>query len=336
MPRLTPHYAVVSCMRNEAIFVLEWIAYQLALGFHTVAVVTNDSDDNTDLMVHRLSRADDRILHIPNQIATGETPQMAGMRLALDHPRLAGADYLLHCDSDEFLHVDQGAGRVEDLMGDLDGADCVALAWRPFGDNGNTEWDCGLVLENCTMADKKPRMISALHKCVFRPSRFRLATDHMPKFPLSDDVSLVNARGEQLDRRALENRDMARLRGLQPHQLVWSPACIHHYAIRSRDVFLRKNDRGDGMAGVHRKYYLNSVYWRRYNRSIVPVPAAQQHLAAVRRIVAEFRSDRRISRWETQAQQAFHDWRAAHLTPGRIAEWTEDRALAPQIVSQAA
>jgi hypothetical protein len=58
--------AVVSCMRNEAIFLLEWIAYNLVMGFTTVAVATNDCTDGTDRMVKKLSRIENRIVHIPN------------------------------------------------------------------------------------------------------------------------------------------------------------------------------------------------------------------------------------------------------------------------------
>lgn len=322
MPISTPHYAVVSCMRDEAIFVLEWVAYQLALGFHTVAVITNDCTDGTDLILHRLARKDPRILHIANDIRPGETPQTAGMRLALADARLSSADYMLHCDADEFLHIDKGAGRVEDLMSDLYGADCVALAWRPFGDSGNISWDCGMVLENCRMAEKKPRMISAFHKSIFRPSRFQSATDHMPKHPVSDQVRLVNARGDTLDTTALFHPARARFRGLQEHQLTWSPACIHHYAIRSQDVFLRKNDRGDGMALSHNKYYLNSLYWRRYNRNIIEVPEARQHVVATRRIMEEFRRDRRVKRTEQIAQEKFFKWRDTTLTQDMIRDWT--------------
>lgn len=326
MPKTKPSYAVVCCMRNEAIFLLEWLAYQLVVGFDTVAVITNDCTDGTDLILDEIADRDDRVLHIRNRIAPGEAPQVAGMRLAMAAPRLREADYLLHCDADEFLHVARGAGRVEDLMQPLGDVDCVALAWRPFGDNGHRKWPGGLVLENCTRADNRPHSAAVLHKSIFRPTRFARAIEHMPKDPVSADVRLVNARGEALEARSLSHPTHARFRGMGVKQITWTPACIHHYAIRSEDVFLMKNDRGDGMALETRKYFINSQFWRRCNRNSVEVPEAQQHIVALRRVLDELRAPKRVARLEAQAFEAFCRRRDALLVPEQIDAWTENRA----------
>lgn len=328
MRRDMPRYAVACCMRNEAIFLLEWVAYQFAVGFDLVVVVTNDCTDGTDQMLDLLAASDDRIVHIRNQIAPGEAPQVAGMRLVLADARVQGAAYLLHCDADEFLHVSVGAGCVDDLLRAIarvtpDAPDCIALAWRPFGDAGNLRWDGGSVIEACPMADNRPRKATVLHKSMFRPDRFEKAIDHMPKAPLAEDVRLVNAAGAAMDPAPFWREKNARYTGLDDALITWQNACIHHYAIRSRDVFLMKNDRGDGMGLTSRKYFVNSVFWTRYNRNAVAVPEARQHLPAVLRIMAEFRAQRPVARLERAALDAFAAHRDAVLTPGQIADWTE-------------
>ena len=323
-----PRYAVACCMRNEAIFLLEWLAYQFAVGFDLVVVVTNDCTDGTDDILDVLAAADDRIVHLRNQIAPGEAPQVAGMRLVLADPRVQATDYLLHCDADEFLHVSVGAGRVADLMRTLvpglqNPPDCIALAWRPFGDAGNLRWNGGSVIAACPMADNRPRKATALHKSLFRPDRFARAIDHMPKDPVTQTVSVINTAGQSLDPSPFWRAKNARYTGLDDTLITWQNACIHHYAIRSQDVFLMKNDRGDGMGLSSRKYFINSVFWTRYNRNATEVPEARQHLPPVLRIMSELRAVRPVARLERAALASFTTRRDALLTPQQIADWTE-------------
>ena len=47
---------VLSCMRNEGMFLLEWIAYYRVIGFEKAVVVTNNCTDGTDLMLDRLEQ----------------------------------------------------------------------------------------------------------------------------------------------------------------------------------------------------------------------------------------------------------------------------------------
>jgi hypothetical protein len=324
-------FAAVACMRNEAIFVLEWLAHHILTGFGTVAVVTNDCDDGTDELVARLAAADARILHLPNEVPPGEAPQVSGMRAALADARLGAADYLLHCDADEFLHVSCGTGRVADLLQRLGNPDCVAIAWRPFGDSGLHRWTGGLVTETFALADSHPRPATALHKSLFRPARFGRAIDHMPKDPVSPDIRLVNTRGDAMNPRSLFHSTHARFRRNDAALLTWENACIHHYAIRSTDVFLMKNLRGDGMALDRPKYRLNSTFHRRYNRNLVPVPEARRMAEATRRLVEEFRTFPKIADLERQAYVRFAEARDRHLTPDRIAHWTQSPAH-PQVL----
>lgn len=310
-------------MRNEAIFLLEWLAYHLVVGFDIVAVVTNDCTDGTDRILDRLADRDDRIIHIKNEIAEGESPQLAGMRRALAHPRIAAADYLLHCDADEFLHVNVGAGRVDDLLQHTQGADCIALAWRPFGDAGIETWPGGSVIEQCTMSDRKVRSHTVLHKCMFRPNRFGYAIDHMPKAPVEEGITMVNARGDDMPAHDLYRAKSSRFHKIDASLYTWDVACIHHYAIRAQDVFLMKNVRGDGMGLTSKKYFVNSSFWRRYNRNQVEVPEARQHLFTTMRVADELRGlSNRIKRIERDAWEAYVEKRDEVLDDAQVAAWT--------------
>ena len=78
--------ALVSCMRNEGIFLLEWVAYHQGLGFDAIIVVTNDCTDGSDALAETLAD-DGQIIHIDQTVPPGDSPQDAGMDLALDWMR---------------------------------------------------------------------------------------------------------------------------------------------------------------------------------------------------------------------------------------------------------
>lgn len=311
-----------ACMRNEAIFLLEWVAYQLVVGFDRVAVVTNDCGDGTDHIVQRLARIDPRVFHIENVVPDGEAPHVSGIRTALAHPDIANATFVLHCDADEFLHVSVGNRKVADLLEHAGHGDCIALAWRPFGDSGIDRWEGGFVLDQFRMSDLKVRGHTVMHKSMFRPNKFGWANSHMPKGPKIDTPLLVNASGDEMNNRTLFQKSRGRFLGNEMALMNWNTACIHHYVVRSVDTFLLKNVRGSAM-GVKGKYHINSKFWQRYNRNRVEVPEARQHLEAVREMVARFRADSEIRGLEEAAFDWFRRLRDTELTQERIAAWTD-------------
>ncbi len=316
------HFAVASCMRNEAIFVLEWIAHQRLCGFRTIIIVTNDCTDGTDTICDQIAASDPDFIHIRSTLEPEESPQIKGMEQVFQLPVIGDVDYLLHCDSDEFLNIDVGKGQVADLIAATGDADCIALAWRPFGDAGNKRWAGGLVTENCMQSAAVLRPSFTVHKSLFRPSRFQRATDHMPKAPNAPDVSLVNTRGEPMPTASLFHPRHARFRRTPPELFTWDNACIFHYAIRSEDVFLMKNNRGDGMGRETQRYHLNSKFWRRNNKNDVMVPVSLDRLSRIRRIVEDLREIQTIRSIEAKALEDFIKISRAFLSPQKVDELT--------------
>jgi len=322
-----PTSGLVSCMRNEAPFLLEWVAYHSVLGFERIFVYTNACSDGTDMMLERLQQIG-VVTHIHNPMSEGLGPQASAMQDFLTRDDVQGLDWVLHIDADEFLNVQAGQGRVADLLTVAGAADVMALMWRPFGNNGLTRWTGGSVLETFTATQARPRAPNAQHKSLFRPRSFGATIDHMPKEPVSKDVRLINSAGVPCDPRALFGRHQARYRLPEEH-LSWDNAYINHYAIRSDDIFLMKNVRGDGMGRVSQKYFLNSKFYRRQNKNGGLDTSILRHKDALGARLADFMADPVLSFLHTQALGSFLRTRDRVLTPERIAEWTAADATAP-------
>lgn len=313
--------ALVSCMRNEGIFVPEWLAYHAGLGFDRIVVATNGCSDGTDaLLAHLASRG--MVGHIDHDPA-GRPPQDAAMDLLLAWAREAGVTHILHIDADEFLCLAEGD--LADLIERTHGADVVPLPWRTFGDSGMKDWTPGdLVLERNTRAEAAPEPGITKFKCLFRVASFARATDHNPLEPQIPDPKVMTPDGAPLSNASLYQKKSARFR---PHEVAAraTSAQVYHYAVRSEDVFLLKNDRGDGQGKRgDAKYHLNSRWHQQANRNDVDAPEMLQYLPSVRSRLAEWRRDPEFAQLELACADAFAAQRAKVLTAENRAAWTKE------------
>lgn len=318
--------AITSCMRNEGIFVLEWIAYHQALGFDEVVIVTNDCTDGSDSLLDLLA-SHGVLTHIRQSLTPGDSPQDKGMDLALAYLRRNNTTWCLHIDSDEFLLIEAGDGTLPNLMQNVRDADCVPLIWRNFGDSGQSQWTAGdNVIERFTRTEPGPTPGTSKSKCLFRVASFDAATDHNPRCPTVADPKVVNADGTALSNKTLQQKKSSRFR---PHDLACAArtARINHYAVKSQDLYLMKNDRGDGQGKQgDSKYHLGSRWHQMANRNDVEDRAIQRHLPATQTRLQALRALPGVAAAEQHCRDWFETRRNAILTESQRRLWTKETA----------
>ncbi|MFO1204108.1 MAG: glycosyltransferase family 2 protein, partial [Tabrizicola sp.] len=234
--------ALMSCMRNEGVHILEWLAYHRVVGFGPVVICSNDCDDGSDRLLDLL-QTHGRIDHLRNPVPQGEPPQKHGIARALAHLAQSKSDWLAHLDSDEFLNIAPGAGPVHQLIAKAEDAHVIALPWRMFGDNGHAHWP-GETLRAFTACEAAPDPQTVKFKSLFRHRDFASASDHMPTQPRIETPLAVNAAGEPLSSAPLHGQPVARFRPVEA--ALRGGTVVNHYAIRSTDSFLMKQARGRG------------------------------------------------------------------------------------------
>ena len=94
---------------------LEWVAFNRAIGFTDFLIYTNDCADGTDAIAARLDRMG-LAQHRENAFGTGGRPQGAALKAAMKEPVYRQADWLICADCDEFLNIRVGAGHLDDLF----------------------------------------------------------------------------------------------------------------------------------------------------------------------------------------------------------------------------
>jgi len=314
-------------MRNEGQFALEWVAYFREIGFDDILIFTNDCDDGSDQLLARLDALGE-ITHIPNPPLDAphdeEPPLARGILRAFAHPKVRASDWLLLCDADEFPLIEYGTGQIHDLVAAMPGhTDCIALHWRAFGTNGLEDFPPGAnVTEVCPMAQGEPDP-SGFHKSLFRPNKFAAAIDHMPKAPFGP-VVLRNAAGQQMNPRAFTGH-WSKYRGVNPEQINFGGAVMHHYAVRADDIFVMKNHRGDGRGFTNSKYFLHSGFYNRFNKNDVADDKIQRHLPGLQARKAQYLADPEIARTHQQGIDFFQELKSRVLTPEQRRAWSKRR-----------
>lgn len=265
---------IVTTMKNEGPFMLEWVAYNRAIGFTDFLIYTNHCDDGTDRIAMRLQDLGVAV-HVDNVFKKGASPQRVALRKAFNHDLYHEADWVICADCDEFLNIRAGEGRLPDLFAAVGEADAISLCWKLFGCGDQVAYEDRFITEHFTWGapeDFREKYRGLGLKTLFRPSEaIRKFGVHRPKFETRPEGFIwTDSGGQPMPEKYFD--------------LGWSAwpgfsnahARLHHYAVRSVDSFLVKRDRGrtnhiDRDQGV--------AYWADMNlnmeedRSLVPTAA---------------------------------------------------------------
>lgn len=239
--RQTQKTTLIAAVRNEGPFLLEWIAYHRLIGFSDIVIYADVSIDGTDDLLRALHDAK-VITHIPN--TRTDDSQHKGHRAraynaAGDLPQVRDADWVLALDTDEFLNIHAGKGRLDDLLKATKGADLISLAWRIFGHSGIVDFEDTAVTSRFVQA--APADVTVMErqyglKTLFRPAIAAKIGPHRPALKPDTQVTWVNGSGDTVT-------DDLRDKGwsANANTLGYDLAQINHYMIRGAAVFALHN-----------------------------------------------------------------------------------------------
>lgn len=256
----------VLTVRNEAAYLLEWLAHHQTAGITDFLVFSNDCDDGTDLMLDRLAEMG-LLTHVRNDGPHDKGGiQFTAMKLADKRPEVAAADWIITLDADEFINIHVGDHTVPALLAALPEASAITLTWRLFGSSDIVRYEDRPVTEQFTRA--APAVMywpwrASMFKTLFRnDGTYAKLGVHRPRKP--DPDRLHSARWFDGEGRELPSQFLTRQ--------IFSPfgrpnhglAQLNHYPLGSMENFVIKADRG---RAVHNAHMLDLDYWveRNYN-----------------------------------------------------------------------
>ncbi|MFN0113169.1 MAG: glycosyltransferase family 2 protein [Paracoccaceae bacterium] len=232
-------------VRNEAAFLIDWLAHHRAAGVTDVLVFSNDCADTTAAMLDRLAELG-WLTHVVNDGPHRKSAQWDALTRANDHPLKAEADWILPVDIDEFVNVHAGDGTLPALLAALPGATAIPLTWRLFGNAGIARFEDRPVTEVFTRA--APALIgwpwrASLFKTLFRnDGTYARLGVHRPRKPNPDRLGTArwfDGSGRELSDLFRSARIFSPL-GQDNFGLVQ----LNHYALGAMESYIVKVDRG--------------------------------------------------------------------------------------------
>ena len=275
-----PGTCLFSAVRNEAPFLVEWIAYHKVIGFERFLIFANPSTDGTDELLAALHDAGE-ITYVPHEPPAGVAAQPNAVRLANEGNYIPDGAWVAWLDADEFLNIHHADGRLDSLIEWMGDRVCMLIQWKVFGDNGHAGFGGRFVSGDFVKAATPDDPVNDEIKSFFRKGNgitgFSSTDIHRPAVSRNRHLTpaaVATGSGRQL----LSNRrSKAWLSGkagghnkTAPADRGFEIAQVNHYTVRTPEFFLLKRVRGAGyradQEGVVNPRHRAS-YYRTYNRN---------------------------------------------------------------------
>jgi hypothetical protein len=256
-------FVIVTPMKNEGPFILEWVAHNLAIGADVIAVFSNDCTDGSDALLDRLD-AMGKLRHVDNT-SKQPAPQRRAYRRFLKMAIAGPEDWVIPIDADEYINVKTGDHTLRALTAAVPEARTLSMTWRLFGNGGVTDYEDRFLTDQFTRAaadiTRRPPQAWGL-KTMFKRGLWEHIGVHRPKRPTAAhfaDLRWVNGSGQPMPERYMSGAWRS-----GPDSLGYDLVQLNHYALKSCESYLVKKARGRAHHGGEA---LGLEYWQKMNHN---------------------------------------------------------------------
>jgi hypothetical protein len=261
--RKTGSSCIVATARNEGVYIVEWVAYHLALGFEKIFLYTNNNQDESLGLLRELH--DNGFIElIESDVGAGGNAQAK----AYSHAVIGTADvnryeWCAIIDVDEFLTYDKDKFRsLSDYLGWVGGtgAEVLALSWILVANEVKSEnWMTTPVTQR--LNTNSPTQ-SKLIKCISRPERMISSGPHYPISSNGCSLQIINSERRRYIHDRLESpTDITR--SASP---TFANAYLYHFELKSFPELIWKYSRNRGnYSAINADIQLNDQFLIRVN-----------------------------------------------------------------------
>tara|TARA_R110002094_G_scaffold49275_2_gene61025 strand:- start:4599 stop:5618 length:1020 start_codon:yes stop_codon:yes gene_type:complete len=254
----------VTCVKNEGPFLLEWIAFHHVIGVTDFLFYSNDCSDATDTLLDKLQEHG-IVAHLPNP-ATNRNYQMQALKAARRHPLIKNADWVWVADVDEFLNIHVGDHTIPALIDACQRPRAISITFQFFASDGIETYEDAPVISQFLHSHNPDIWCAETAIEVKSLVRGDFPLDYYGAHrPFHDDAkeqpAWTDGSGRAVPAPFRRCANKRRIRAF-PAKGARQFATLNHYALRSLDSYLVKNDRGD-VNREHRAF--DDTYWRERN-----------------------------------------------------------------------
>jgi hypothetical protein len=264
-PITDPRVLIVTCMKDEGPFILEWLAWHRSIGVTDFVIFTNHCSDGTAELLDRLEDMGE-IIHLPNPALA--TDAVNFQPLALHWARylrvFRESDFIISMDVDEFINIKQGDGHLSDLFAIVGPFDALSICEINHGANGRIEFEPGWIKDQFPLHDSpspgRKRARRGVKTITRLSDRVKAVRNHRPDFKdESAPVLWLDGSGKYLAELQADSTENG-IDSRGTYHLV----SLEHYALRSLNSFFMKMVRGDVVVADKP---VSQRYWRERNRN---------------------------------------------------------------------
>ncbi|WP_179381122.1 glycosyltransferase family 2 protein [Jannaschia marina] len=290
-------FLIISTMKNEAPYILEWVAHHRAIGFTDFLVFTNDCDDTTDPILDRLEEitpAGGVLTHQVNTVLQ-RGPHKSALKWARDHVLRHKASWILIADVDEFINIKADDGTIQGLMRHLGPeTDVVSFPWKIFGNGGVEAFKDKPLTAQFHVCEKVPkrggRKMRDVKTMFRKPEAMYHFGLHRPrvKEQWQDRIVWKSPSGDDISDRMNKGKTWT-----MPWNGCQDAAYQHHYPLRSLESYILKKNRG---RANHINEDLGLEYWDKWNMSGGRDKSLKAGAPGFAETLAVLRADRKLRR----------------------------------------
>lgn len=225
--------AICGIFKNEAPYILEWLAHHKSIGIENYYIADNISSDGSSELLIKLHDAG--VIHRlewPTQ--SGVKPQLPAYNRLAELARNDGITWAFFIDADEFITLQKEHFNISSVIDSIINGDPsvagIAINWATYGSSGIVLNPTGSIIQNFEHRFKKDSNINRHYKSLVN-LRYCVSSGSTPhEFIIKDGYKYINSVGEILSHP---------LSGLSEN-VEWGNIRLNHYMIKSRAEFVSK------------------------------------------------------------------------------------------------
>lgn len=287
---------LISSFRNEAPFVLEFVAHHKAIGFDEIVVASNDCTDGTPEILEALAEMG-VIRHLPCKPPLKSSPQAYAYAQIRKWLPIDRAAWLMILDADELLNIHAGAGHLTDLIAAQEpGVDLVLVHWATFGNGGHEAWVDELSSRRFLHRLRALNGNGLVKSLIRAPGQWQHLSNHHPYGHAAGQVKIAFAGGLWVENVAADSIEFGTYRNVKPTVGSFRVAQINHYATRTEDSFDLRRARGRGaMPQGKANDRHNDDYFRRMSSGTFLDDTILRYADQVAGLLATYRANPRLA-----------------------------------------
>ncbi|BBP46141.1 hypothetical protein THMIRHAS_15140 [Thiosulfatimonas sediminis] len=242
--------AIGAIVKNEADYLLEWIAYHWVVGVRHFLIASNDSTDETSEILQKLVKLG-LVTFVDFPTVGDVKPQLpAYKKLVSLCPN--DIDLIAFIDADEYLTPLDGELTITPFIDRIfadQNISALAMQWACFGSAGQLFKEDGMVIERFTRQSAMKFTANKNYKTMVRPNTIKAFRN--PHYVSLKSGRYVNTLGEDVAMVA-EKLGVA----VTP---IWENLRVNHYVVKSLEEFVLGKSRKGSAASKgrvkHKDYF---------------------------------------------------------------------------------